>query len=173
MRSIVRTFAGLAALVLATSVLVAQQNTTVPQPRAGALPPPATASPKPSRAVSRPEGMSPKAANGFTVTMAADLRAPRMMVYAPNGDLFVSSPVPTTSPCCATRTTTACSNRRAYTRRARLPPRAAAVRLLTLLAASVQADRVGRPVRRQAPDAALRLFSARARRHAHHHRTSL
>ena len=92
MRSIMRTFAGLAALVLATSVLVAQQNTTVPQPRAGALPPPATASPKPSRAVSRPEGMSPKAANGFTVTMAADLRAPRMMVYAPNGDLFVSSP---------------------------------------------------------------------------------
>ena len=92
MRSIVRTFAGLAALVLATSVLVAQQNTTVPQPRAGALPAPATASPKPSRAVSRPEGMSPKAANGFTVTMAADLRAPRMMVYAPNGDLFVSSP---------------------------------------------------------------------------------
>ena len=92
MRSIVRTFAGLGALVLATSVLVAQQNTTVPQPRAGALPAPATASPKPSRAVSRPEGMSPKAANGFTVTMAADLRAPRMMVYAPNGDLFVSSP---------------------------------------------------------------------------------
>jgi len=92
MRSIVRTFAGLAALVLATSVLVAQQNTTVPQPRAGALPAPATASPKPSRAVSRPEGVSPKAANGFTVTMAADLRAPRMMVYAPNGDLFVSSP---------------------------------------------------------------------------------
>ena len=78
--------------MLATSVLVAQQNTTVPQPRAGALPAPATASPKPSRAVSRPEGMSPKAANGFTVTMAADLRAPRMMVYAPNGDLFVSSP---------------------------------------------------------------------------------
>ena len=92
MRSILRTFAGLAALVLATSVLVAQQNTTVPQPRAGALPAPATASPKPSRAVSRPEGMSPKAANGFSVTMAADLRAPRMMVYAPNGDLFVSSP---------------------------------------------------------------------------------
>jgi glucose/arabinose dehydrogenase len=92
MRPIVRTFAGLAALVLATSVLVAQQNTTVPQPRAAALPAPATASPKPSRAVPRPEGMSPKAANGFTVTMAADLRAPRMMVHAPNGDLFVSSP---------------------------------------------------------------------------------
>ena len=92
MRSIARTLAGLGAVVLATGVLVAQQNTTVPQPRAGALPAPATASPKPSRAVSRPEGMSPKAANGFTVTVAADLRAPRMMVYAPNGDLFVSSP---------------------------------------------------------------------------------
>src|SRR5262245_33175040 len=92
MRSLVRTFAGLGALVLATSVIVAQQNTTVPQPRAGALPAPATASPKPSRAVARPDGMSPKAANGFTVAVAADIRAPRMMVYAPNGDLFVSSP---------------------------------------------------------------------------------
>ena len=92
MRSILKTLAGLGAVVLATSVLVAQQNTTVPQPRAGALPTPTTASPKPSRAVSRPEGMSPKAANGCTGTVAADLRAPRMMVYAPNGDLFVSSP---------------------------------------------------------------------------------
>jgi glucose/arabinose dehydrogenase len=92
MKSIVNTFAGLAAMGLATSVLVAQQNTTVPQPRAGALPAPTAASPKPSRSVPRPEGMSPKAASGFTVSVAADLRAPRMMVYAPNGDLFVSSP---------------------------------------------------------------------------------
>jgi glucose/arabinose dehydrogenase len=36
--------------------------------------------------------MMPKAASGFTVTSYADLRSPRMMVYAPNGDLFVSSP---------------------------------------------------------------------------------
>ena len=92
MRSIIRTLAGIGAVALATGVLVAQQNTTVPQPRPGALPAPATASPKPSRAVARPDGMSPKAASGFTVTVAADLRAPRMMVYAPNGDLFVSSP---------------------------------------------------------------------------------
>ena len=92
MRSIARTVAGLGAVVLATSVLVAQQNTAVPQPRASALPAPGAASPKPSRAVTRPEGMSPKAPNGFTVTPYADLRAPRMMVYAPNGDLFVSSP---------------------------------------------------------------------------------
>jgi glucose/arabinose dehydrogenase len=29
---------------------------------------------------------------GFTVSVYAELQAPRMMVYAPNGDLFVSSP---------------------------------------------------------------------------------
>src|SRR4030095_16770358 len=92
MRSTARTLAGLAAIVLATSALVARQNTTVPQPRATALPAPATASPKPSRAVARPEGMTPKVPSGFTLTSYADLRAPRMMVYAPNGDLFVSSP---------------------------------------------------------------------------------
>jgi glucose/arabinose dehydrogenase len=92
MRSLARTVAGLAAVVLATSVLAAQQNTVVPQPRANALPAPGGASPKPSRAVARPEGMMPKAAAGFTVTPYADLRSPRMMAYAPNGDLFVSSP---------------------------------------------------------------------------------
>jgi glucose/arabinose dehydrogenase len=87
-----RKFVGLAALVLATGALAAQQNTEVPQPRASALPAPGTASPKPSRSVARAEGMAPKAPGGFTVTSYADLRAPRMMVYAPNGDLFVSSP---------------------------------------------------------------------------------
>ena len=92
MRSIAKTFLGFGALMLATSVLVAQQNTVVPQPRANALPAPGAASPKPSRAVTRPDGMAPKAPSGFTVTSYADLRAPRMMVYAPNGDLFVSSP---------------------------------------------------------------------------------
>ena len=92
MTPVARTFAGLAAIVLATSAVVAQQNTVVPQPRANALPSPGTASPKPSRAVPRPESLAPKAPNGFTVTAYADLRAPRMMVYAPNGDLFVSSP---------------------------------------------------------------------------------
>ena len=33
---------------------------------------------------------------GFTVTTYAELQAPRMMVYAPNGDLFVSSPAANT-----------------------------------------------------------------------------
>ena len=74
------------------SVLVAQQSGVQPQPRADALPAPATAAPKPSRPVPRPEGLTPKAPAGFTVTSYAELQAPRMMVYAPNGDLFVSSP---------------------------------------------------------------------------------
>ncbi len=34
----------------------------------------------------------PKVPAGFTVTSYAEVQAPRMMVYAPNGDLFVSSP---------------------------------------------------------------------------------
>ena len=40
----------------------------------------------------RPEGTVPMAPAGFSVTSYAELRGPRMMVYAPNGDLFVSSP---------------------------------------------------------------------------------
>jgi glucose/arabinose dehydrogenase len=92
MTSASRAFAGLVAITLTASVLVAQQNSVVPQPRAEALPAPGTASPKPSRSVTRPEGMTPKVPAGFTVTSYAELRAPRMMVYAPNGDLFVSSP---------------------------------------------------------------------------------
>jgi len=81
-----------AALVLVASVLPAQQNTTVPQPRADKLPAPGTASPKPSRPATRPDGVTPSVPAGFTVTVYADLPSPRMMVYAPNGDLFVSSP---------------------------------------------------------------------------------
>jgi glucose/arabinose dehydrogenase len=90
-----RSFAWLpAALVCAALIAVvsAQQNTVVPQPRANALPAPTTASPKPSRPVPRPEGVSPTVPSGFTITTYAELTSPRMMVYAPNGDLFVSSP---------------------------------------------------------------------------------
>jgi glucose/arabinose dehydrogenase len=92
MQPTAKLFTGFAAIALATTVVVAQQNTVVPQPRAEALPAPVAASPKPSRSVARPDGMMPKAPAGFTVTNFADLRSPRMMVYAPNGDLFVSSP---------------------------------------------------------------------------------
>src|SRR5918993_2595272 len=81
-----------AAAAIAGSVVLAQQNSTGAQPRANALPPVGPAQPKFGRTVPRPEGMLPKVPDGFTVSVYAELRAPRMMVYAPNGDLFVSSP---------------------------------------------------------------------------------
>ena len=83
--------AGLLAAVTG-GVMIAQQNSTAPQPRATALPAVAPAQPKFGRTVPRPEGMLPKVPDGFTVSVYAELPTPRMMVYAPNGDLFVSSP---------------------------------------------------------------------------------
>ncbi|HLG58890.1 MAG TPA: PQQ-dependent sugar dehydrogenase [Vicinamibacterales bacterium] len=83
----------LACVVVAlASGVIAQRNAVVPQPRADRLPAPATASPKPSRPAPRPEGVMPGVPAGFLVTSYAELPSPRMMVYAPNGDLFVSSP---------------------------------------------------------------------------------
>lgn len=90
----VATVAVVAGLALAalTAGLPAQQTSRVPQPQAAALPAPGTATPKPSRVVERPGGLLPQVPAGFTVSSYADLQGPRMMVYAPNGDLFVSSP---------------------------------------------------------------------------------
>src|SRR5688572_10465835 len=76
--------------------LVAQQNSSVPQPRAEALPAPGSGTPNPGRNVPKPEGVMPTVPAGFTVTTYAELQAPRMMAYAPNGDLFVSSPAANT-----------------------------------------------------------------------------
>src|SRR5918993_1228813 len=84
--------ASLTSLTLAGALLIAQQNAAVPQPRADALPPPGPGSPKVSRIVPKPEGILPTVPAGFTVSVYAELQAPRMMAYAPNGDLFVSSP---------------------------------------------------------------------------------
>src|SRR3954469_15551762 len=81
-----------AAAAITGGVVLAQQNSTAPQPRPSALSPVAPAQPKFGRTVPRPEGMLPKVPDGFTVSVYAELQAPRMMVYAPNGDLFVSSP---------------------------------------------------------------------------------
>jgi glucose/arabinose dehydrogenase len=81
-----------AVVVVLTGALVAQQNTVLPQPNASKLPAPTTASPKPSRGGTRPEGVNPTVPAGFTLSTYAELPSPRMMVYAPNGDLFVSSP---------------------------------------------------------------------------------
>jgi glucose/arabinose dehydrogenase len=84
-------FAAVSALALG-SVVLAQQNSVAVPPRADALPAPGKASPKFSRPVPKPEGVMPQVPDGFTVSVYAELQAPRMMVYAPNGDLFVSSP---------------------------------------------------------------------------------
>ena len=81
-----------AAIVIPSAVLLSQQNSTAPQPRANALPAVGPAQPKFGRPVPRPDGMLPNVPDGFTVSVYAELQAPRMMVYAPNGDLFVSSP---------------------------------------------------------------------------------
>src|SRR3954452_25437523 len=82
----------LAVTGLASALVGAQQNAVHPQPRAGELPGPAKATANPNRRVSQPEGTLPKVPAGFSVASSAELRGPRMMVYAPNGDLFVSSP---------------------------------------------------------------------------------
>ena len=90
-----RSFAVLVAVpvcAVAIAIVSAQQNTVVPQPVASTLPAPGTASPKPSRQAPKPEGVSPSVPAGFTVSTYAELPSPRMMAYAPNGDLFVSSP---------------------------------------------------------------------------------
>ena len=84
--------ASLVTMASAGALVVAQQTSTVPQPRAEALPAPGTGSPKVSRTVPKPEAVMPTVPAGFTVTTYAELPTPRMMVYAPNGDLFVSSP---------------------------------------------------------------------------------
>ena len=81
-----------AAFVIPTAVVLSQQNSTAPQPRPNALPAVGPAQPKFGRTVPRPDGVLPQVPDGFTVSVYAELQAPRMMVYAPNGDLFVSSP---------------------------------------------------------------------------------
>ena len=92
MKTAVRIPAILAAGALWCTVLVAQRNSVVPQPQAGRLPPVAAATPSRGALVDKPAGVMPAVPAGFTVSVYAELQAPRMMVYAPNGDLFVSSP---------------------------------------------------------------------------------
>ncbi len=92
MKAVDRISAILAVGALFCTVLVAQRNSSVPQPQAARLPPVAAATPSRGALVEKPAGVMPSAPAGFTVSVYAELQAPRMMVYAPNGDLFVSSP---------------------------------------------------------------------------------
>ena len=81
---------------IATTTALGQQNTDHPQPRANALPSPQPATANGSQRIVRPDGVLPTVPGGFSVASYAELRGPRMMVYAPNGDLFVSSPTANT-----------------------------------------------------------------------------
>ena len=73
-------------------LLAAQRTSNPPQPQPGRLPPVGPAQPNRGILVEKPSAAAPIVPNGFTVSVYAELTAPRMMVYAPNGDLFVSSP---------------------------------------------------------------------------------
>ena len=77
-------------------VIAAQRSSGPPQPHADRLP--AVSSPRPNRGmlVDKPASAMPVAPSGFTVSVYAEMPAPRVMVYAPNGDLFVSSPASNT-----------------------------------------------------------------------------
>jgi len=87
-----RIFALLGVGILLGGVVAAQRNSTVPQPQAGRLPAIAPATPNRGAIVDKPASLMPSVPAGFTVSVYAELQAPRMMVSAPNGDLFVSSP---------------------------------------------------------------------------------
>lgn len=87
-----RVLAVLAGPALGAAVVAAQQNAVHPQPRAETLPGPSAATANANRKVPQPEGVLPAVPAGFTIAGYAELRGPRVMVFAPNGDLFVSSP---------------------------------------------------------------------------------
>ena len=82
----------LAVGVMFLGTILAQQPTSPPQPQADQLAPIGPAQPNRGAIVEQPAGVTPTVPAGFTVSVYAELESPRMMVYAPNGDLFVSSP---------------------------------------------------------------------------------
>ena len=82
----------LAGVALFCSIVVAQRNTSQPQPQAGSLAPIGVPGVNRGALVEKPAGVMPTVPAGFTVSVYAEVPSPRMMVYAPNGDLFVSSP---------------------------------------------------------------------------------
>src|SRR3989338_4043636 len=77
------------------AMLLAQKNSIQQQPQADKLSPitvPTRGAGGRGAPPQRPEGVMPTVPAGFTVSIYAEMPAPRMMVYAPNGYLFVSSP---------------------------------------------------------------------------------
>src|SRR5262245_32381959 len=91
-----RRLAAAATLVVAFAggavVVLGQRNSVQPQPQANNLPAVGPARPSRGALVAKPDATLPTVPAGFTVSLYAETPAPRLMVYAPNGDLFVSSP---------------------------------------------------------------------------------
>jgi len=85
-------FSFLAVVICSFTLLFGQYSGSQPQPRADSLPTPGTGTRGISTRTAKPDSVMPKVPEGFGVSIYAELQAPRMMVYAPNGDLFVSSP---------------------------------------------------------------------------------
>jgi glucose/arabinose dehydrogenase len=83
------TAAGVAALF--SIAAAAQQNRAPAQPVADKLAAIGPARPNRGRLVEKPATAMPAVPDGFTAELYAEIEAPRMMVYAPNGDLFVTS----------------------------------------------------------------------------------
>jgi glucose/arabinose dehydrogenase len=82
----------LALVVPLGGLLFAQKTTVQQQPQADRLPPVSVPSPNRGNLVEKPSEVMPMVPAGFTISVYAEVQSPRMMVYAPNGDLFVSSP---------------------------------------------------------------------------------
>ena len=83
MKSGVTRFVACSGVVIATALVAAQVRLPLPAPGTG--------TPNFGRVVPRPEGAQPTAPAGFSVTeYAAELPGARIMVFAPNGDLFVA-----------------------------------------------------------------------------------
>jgi glucose/arabinose dehydrogenase len=78
--------------VVVLGALTVGQQPSPAQPRADQLPPVGPPRTNRGATVPRPAGVMPTAPPGFTVSEYAELQGARMMVYAANGDLFVSSP---------------------------------------------------------------------------------
>jgi glucose/arabinose dehydrogenase len=87
-----QTVAVLALVVPLGGLLSAQKNTVQQQPQADRLPPVSVPSPNRGNMVEKPSDVMPMVPAGFTVSVYAEVQSPRLMVYAPNGDLFISSP---------------------------------------------------------------------------------
>jgi len=81
-------------VVCVSAMMLSQKNSVQPQPQADKLSPISvpTVAARGGQPPQKPEGVMPTVPADFSISTYAEMPAPRMMVYAPNGDLFVSSP---------------------------------------------------------------------------------